>query len=111
MDTNSNGLYDYLEVSIPVDVRDPGVYNASLNPMAPDGTTITSTTVANTNLVQGANTLVMRFDGTEIRTRGVAGPYKVEHLLVWKGSDTPTAIWSVLPQTQAYRSTDFDSAP
>jgi hypothetical protein len=108
VDTNNNGLYDYLEVSVPLDVRTAGVYGASLNLIAFDGSLVAASITQGLSLAQGANTLVMQFSGSDIRASGVNGPYRVEDLTLWNPAGSSTYIASVLPQTQTYNSLSFE---
>jgi hypothetical protein len=110
IDGDSNGKYEYLQVSIPIDVRAGGIYGASLNLIASDGSPVASAVTQSLTLLQGANTLVMRFDGSDILASGVNGPYRVEDLAVWTSTpgEEPANIASVLAQTQAYAGVDFE---
>ena len=113
VDLNSNGLFDALAVTIPLDVRSAGYYNASLNLLAGDGTTITTAQVSSQYLDQGANTLTMRFDGPTIQRTGKDGPYRATDLLIMQSSGVrdPSTVLLVLEQSQPYRATDFDLPP
>jgi pimeloyl-ACP methyl ester carboxylesterase len=109
LDMNNNGRYDYLEVTVPLDVRTTGTYNARLNLLAPDGNTITSADLPNLAFTQGTNAVTVRFSGPAIWASGKNGPYQVTDLLIWQSGQNPSTISSVLAQTTAYNSTDFEA--
>ena len=109
VDTNGNGLYDYLEVTIPLDVRTAGTYSASLNLLAPDGTLITTAYTNGLALVRGANQITLRFTGSAINQSGLDGPYQVTDLTVWNNT-TSSGVNSVLPATRPYHASDFENS-
>lgn len=84
-------------------------YNACLNLLTPDGNTVTSVGLTNLTFTQGANTLTARFSGPDIWASGKNGPYQVTDLLIWQSGQNPSTISSVLAQTTAYNSTDFEA--
>ncbi|MFL5734148.1 MAG: alpha/beta fold hydrolase, partial [Chloroflexia bacterium] len=108
IDTNANGHYEYLEVTIPLDIKTAGVYSGSLNLMTPSGLPAGSTSFSNLTLSQGRNNVVVRFDSGPIRATAEGGPYKVTDLVIYSASGTATTIAPVEPATQAYHNTDFE---
>jgi hypothetical protein len=112
IDTNGNGLYEYLEITIPVDVLEEGAYYASgyLEPKFLDADFFhPSTTGEAIPLKQGRNELVLRFDGTMISASGKDGPYKVTELSITGaiGGWSDYGMYTVI-ETRPYKSTDFE---
>jgi PKD repeat protein len=81
IDTNGNGLYDILDVSIGLDVNATGNYMLEgwLNDGAGNYVAYASHTE---NLDAGTYNIVLHFDGIEIQSHGVAGPYLVNVTLL-----------------------------
>jgi pimeloyl-ACP methyl ester carboxylesterase len=111
VDTDHDTLYDYLEVSIPLDIRNGDAYSASLRLAGAAGETITSLSVSNVTMQQGTNNLVISFPGSPIRTTGVDGPFSAQDLSLWRSNETTYYFPLVLPRTSAFRSIDFEGAP
>ena len=108
VDTDGNGLYEWLQVSVPVDVREAGVYSASLNLAGPDGVVIVTTVADGLYYGQGYNEVVARFSGPAIRAAGLDGPYTMQDMVIWRGEESGSHIEGQIAQSEAYQSTSFE---
>lgn len=108
-DTNNNGLYEYLDVVVPVDIRDAGTYSITANLDSITGTVATAYT-STVGVVSGTNQLLLRFNGGAIATSGIDGPYSVTDLVVWrKGQYDSAPIRVVLRRTNVYSYAGFEA--
>ncbi len=80
-DTNGNGRFDFLDVSVGVEVRRAGFYQWSARLTDSNGREIDFDARSGFFAV-GANTMTFVFDGREIGRNGVNGPYFVKGLLI-----------------------------
>jgi Big-like domain-containing protein len=106
-DTNGNLLYDFLVVNASISVSiaddytvDGLLYKSNTSLFLYNGTV--------THLLPGNWTISVFYDGPAINTSGVDGPYFVL-LNLWDGPRN--LLDSTSHTTQAYKHTDFDSAP
>jgi len=76
-DTNANGKYDYLVANLNLSVGKAGIYrvNGSLYENA-SSTWITWAENGGVSLENGAQTIQLRFDGSQIRSAQKSGPYR-----------------------------------
>lgn len=76
LDVNNNTLYDYIRLNVTVNVSqaDTYIFNAYL--LDAGGATITSTSNA-TSLPSGVSSVIMYFDGRDIRNKTKNGPYNI----------------------------------
>ncbi len=109
VDTNGNGLYDYLAVTTTLDLRTAGSYTASLNLLTADKRMVAAANLPNLSLVQGRNQVVVRFEGGQIRASGLDGPYRVGDLVLWS-RQPDSSVAEVLSATAAYRANQFEVA-
>jgi len=105
-----DGLYDYLKITVPVDVRVAGIYSASANLLDRNHNVVASAQSADFPLAAGDDAVVLRFPGNQVRTAGVDGPYSVTDLRVRGAGQEDYRHW-VLTQTLAYQAASFDDAP
>lgn len=80
-DTDSNGLFDILTVSIGVDIDVPGYYEWSAHLRDEFGTDLGISSGAGL-LNLGFNNLIFEFDGNSIGANGIDGPYYLSDLLL-----------------------------
>lgn len=140
VDEDGDGLYDYLDVTVNLNVATAGKYNINGSMMSGAGYTTYATTTTGTTdnyntvtgttdysttslgsftrssfiahawkdaeLSAGKQSIVLRFQGSEIRKSKLSGPYTVEISLNkdWEWLD------SVTYTTQTYAYTDFQAA-
>lgn len=108
-DTNSNGLYEYLDVVVPIDIRDAGTYSITAALSSITGTVATAYT-STTGIVSGTTQLLLRFDGGTIAASGIDGPYAVTDLVVWReGQYDSVPIRVVLARTGSYSHSSFEA--
>jgi hypothetical protein len=105
VDTDGDGQFDLLRVSVTISTRSPGPYLI-------DGTLMKDTVtlgVASVGSVYsaGQHTVDLNFKGTSIRGRGLNGPYQA--VIILKDS-TGSSVGSLLHVTQPYQAADFDLA-
>ncbi len=113
IDTNANGLFDYLQVTTPLDVRVAAIYSANLSLTAPGGQVVIAAVLSSVQLLTGSNQLTFRFDGRVIGRSNLDGPYRLVNLNVWRGirGEYATSIPLVLAATRPYLPADFDDGP
>ncbi len=106
VDTNGNGLFDELRVTIPVLVAEAAVYGWSAKLVAGDGTEI-AFDARTASLEAGAAALSLVFDGEAIGRKGLPGPYQVKDLEVYSPGRDEEGRADVL-QTQPYQASQFE---
>lgn len=112
VDEDGDGLYDYLDVEFPVDIREAGSYGvgAALTPWFDPHTRLASFSNEQVQLKQGTNWLRLRFSGAEIRASGVDGPYMIAPLMI-AGSPNRELGYKImdyaLTKGEAYPSSKF----
>src|SRR5439155_1732779 len=104
VDTNGNGLFDFLQVDASVNVTEAGTYNIQAGLYDPFGGPITFVGVT-VSLTPGIQSVALDFSGIQIYSHGVNGPYRVDLTASDRSfrlldSDTYT--------TGAYLYTDFE---
>ncbi|MDX1534065.1 MAG: hypothetical protein R3291_00395, partial [Thermoplasmata archaeon] len=108
LDTDGNGLFDFLVVNASLQVDDPGSFEVqgALRDANLSLLTMASNT---TNLTAGSQTVPVRFPGAAINLSGEDGPYTVEMSL----RDLATgATWDAdVHNTSAYAYGSFDGPP
>jgi pimeloyl-ACP methyl ester carboxylesterase len=85
-DSNGDGLYDDLLVTMQIKVENAGDYDIYGQLTAPDGTEVASRGAIST-LTAGTNTITLAFFGTDIGRAGKAGPYKLSNIEVTSTAD------------------------
>ena len=108
-DTNGNGLFDFLNVDVHVQVNVAGNYTVSgFLHNANYSLTVFSTAAA--ALTVGPASIRVPFSGPLINESGIDGPYIVE-LQLFAVDGTPVSLGSNTTTTQAYNHLAFDGAP
>ena len=79
VDTNADGRYDYLRLTVPVDAVYAGAYSTSVALTDLSGTLV-SVIGQQSILAGGNNSLALDFPGMDITTRRVGGPYVLQSL-------------------------------
>ncbi len=104
-DTDGNGEFDTLTVSLPVTVSTPGDYQWSGELL--DATGRVAARISNSGtLASGANSLDFPFDGREIWSNGYDGPYHVGNIAIVGPSSE--AIDTTSYTTPAYTAPQFE---
>jgi hypothetical protein len=85
LDQNGDGLYEWLELSIGLDVLQAGEYAISADLYA--GNEFISHAIGQLSLATGSQTLLIRFDGDDIRQSQLNGPYMIRNLLLFHESN------------------------
>ncbi len=75
VDTNRNGLYDWLEVVVTINVAQAGKYTITCELYANRVNDLITSRSISWDLKEGAQTLRIRLPGTEIWAKGLDGPY------------------------------------
>jgi peptide/nickel transport system substrate-binding protein len=113
LDTDNDGLYNYLVVEALVDVKTPGQYQISANLNDNMGNSIPYTYIWIENyLSTGTQTVELRFRGNVIEISGKDGPYRVNMNLY---GETDEGWWDWLDSgehwTQPYSHDEFQTPP
>lgn len=111
VDTNSNGKYDYLAITAGVNITNAGTYRVE-GVITEVGTGLGVHAINRTYLANGTNNVTLYFDGLELASKGLDGPY-----LLWvvRLVDISKATWVTLDKeanyyiTNTYNSTDFET--
>lgn len=111
VDTNANGLFDYLQIQLPLDIRDAATYSVTMNLLDGTGGLIATSVMTNANFIQGANTLTFRFAGPVSRASGSAGPYHLANLVIARDGQRFSDLAAITVQTPPYSNRDFDMEP
>lgn len=98
-DTNANGKFERLNVSLDVDIVTAGSYQWSARLVDGGGTEISVYSSTGT-LGAGLGTLPFVFDGTAIRQNGADGPFRVRDLLIFGAGESQVLF-------DAYTTTDY----
>ncbi|PIS36629.1 MAG: hypothetical protein COT35_10095 [Nitrospirae bacterium CG08_land_8_20_14_0_20_52_24] len=106
-DTDNNGKFDTLVVSIEVAMLEAGTYQWSARLVDKNSKEIEFISGANLMSV-GNNRIAMTFDGKMIGMNAVDGPYYVRNLLIWRGNKSLVA--NTVYTTQPYLFRDFEGA-
>jgi hypothetical protein len=109
VDTDGDGLYDYLAVDIEFDVVSLGTYDVNARLIDSNGDEIawatTSMNFSSTGVVQ------LQFDGLLIGEHGVDGPYVVTDLSIFQtAGGTASATFDNVHATSAYHFWEFERA-
>lgn len=109
IDMNGDGLFDRLDVTVPVQSQSSGQLTMAGILMAPDGSTVSSASVS-TDVLTGLNSAILSFDGAELFASGKNGPYTLTDVLL---GDTGGSVIGILDQkddvysTAAYSYSEF----
>ena len=107
VDTDGDGLYDYLAVDLEFDVVSPGTYDINARLVDSNGDEIvwatTSASFSSTGIVQ------LQFDGLAIGEHGVNGPYVVTDLSIFQTTGgAASATFDNVHVTSAYHFWEFE---
>ncbi|MCK4824893.1 hypothetical protein KA005_54580, partial [bacterium] len=106
-DTDSDELFNYLNVSVGVDVLSAGNYAIIGNLLDDIGEPVTWTNITS-SLYTGGHTLYLDFDGIALRQHGVAGPYNLSLTLMSNGILVDSLVDAYT--TSSYNPNDFQPA-
>lgn len=104
-DTDSDGLFDDLEVQVGMDVTAPRPYRM-LGELADANGVLIATASALTNLDAGTGMISLHFDGASIYKHGVDGPYLLRVVRV--AEDDGSAILPLDERLNAYTTASYD---
>ena len=117
VDLNDNGLYDWLNMDVQLNVLTSGDFEVSGYLIDNNGDIVacgTFATLLNGSgpLPVGLQTIVLPFDGKTIRAHGVDGPYTLERVVVRDQTDGDFQVDFVdlAYTTAAYQSGEFEGA-
>ncbi|MBF0302058.1 MAG: Ig-like domain-containing protein [Desulfamplus sp.] len=109
-DTDNDGLWEQLVVNVEVEVTKSSSYNLNGRLLDSLDGEIGWSSTSNTYLNEGVHQLKLVFASDNIRSNGVAGPYKLADLQFYDAYDINNDIWlSEAFQTFPYDVTKFDS--
>src|SRR5581483_11864208 len=108
IDFNNNGLFDYLQIALGVDVDVAGYYDFSVSLTDKNGKEIGFES-SYQFLAAGSSVLYLYFDGSVIGKNGVDGPYFLSNLIMFpifggQGSLVATNAFT----TQAFTASEFE---
>lgn len=105
VDTDGNGLFDRLDVTVDVDLVESGLYEWSARLVDENGNEIGFDT-ARGSLSAQADTLSFAFDGVPIGENGVDGPYQLVDLIMFGAGQS--AVQSRVYTTGDYEAGQFE---
>lgn len=112
IDTNSNGLYEYLTIEVGVNVNTPGEYKIFGSLYDSGGGWMMSPGASNTTYLNIGNQIVkLDFDGWKIYKLGANGSYKLSNLYLYDEQYTSLDYKSNPYNTTTYNYTEFEKPP
>jgi uncharacterized repeat protein (TIGR01451 family) len=105
IDTNGNGLFNRLRVSVQVDVLSAGSYSWSMK-IADQSLKEIDLGAGSGSLAKGVNTIQVEFDGSKIGASGADGPYLLRDLLMFGPS--ASLVSPDAGKTKSYRNIQFE---
>ena len=106
---SANGLYDLLDINVPVTVDSTKHYRLNGTLRTPSGKIIT--TEAEADLNAGASSIHLQFDGNSIYNTGDNGPYSIENIKLFTFPDGLSSelidVLDLSYQTSAYSVSSF----
>jgi pimeloyl-ACP methyl ester carboxylesterase len=110
VDTDDDGLFDYLAVDLEFDVVTPGRYDVGARLVDSNGDEIVWA-AASADLT-GTGVVELRFDGLAIGEHGLDGPYLVTDLSIYQTTGgAASATFDSVHVTSAYHFWGFEGAP
>lgn len=106
LDTDGDGLFDFLRVTFDVDTRQAGFYTWTGDLRAPDGTVL-GVGSGQGFLSAGVTAVTIFFPGTPIGQSGLDGPYTFGNAAVY-GPFNAAAVVDEVGRTRAYLATEFE---
>ena len=111
VDTDGDGLYDYLDITLGVFVTTGGTYRANAVLVAPNGNEIEWVAINEYLPASSINNLTFRFNGQKINGAGVSGSFSLNDLSIYHSSDqTQRFTKDQVYSTGIYAYTDFEQA-
>ncbi len=103
VDSDGNGLYEALEISVGIEVTEPGKFALSAVLEGSEGQHIDLANSVETKSTIGSANMVLRFSGEALRKSGLDGPYNVKEITLIEEEtilllDTSETTWV----TQSY---------
>lgn len=108
IDTDGNGLYDYLRVGVNVRIDKAGDYILSAELKSKGGNLICRATDLSPGLGTGSKLLHIRFKGKEIGASGIDGPYIVDAVRIFKEGPPLIDYIEISYTTAPYKASQFD---
>jgi hypothetical protein len=105
-DLDDNGLYDRLTVTFTIDTLTASYYTWSGDVRSTDDQVL-GVANSNGNLVAGANSVTLMFDGHDIGSSGVNGPYLIGNVAAY-GNNGGANVADVLGETSLYFASQFE---
>lgn len=106
IDTNGNGLFDQLSVTLGVQLANAGVYEWSARLVDKAGAEI-GFAAGRGSLAAGTTSISLSFEGRPIGTNGFDGPYSVRSLLM-AGPGGANLVSTFAGETSAYSASQFE---
>lgn len=108
IDYDSNGRFDLLQINLDVTVVQPGNYDVNGRLVDPEGKEIVWSASSFYAYYSGTYNLQLEFDGYEIGTHQLDGPYTLRDLSIFNTSDTASVIYDMAYVSQPYLFTEFE---
>lgn len=105
-DTNANGLFDALNVTLGLDVLTAGSYDFSARLVDRNGAELGFAT-GRASLASGSGSITLRFDGRAIGVNGLDGPYFIRSLLV-SSANGASLVAPFAGETSAWAANKFE---
>lgn len=105
VDTNGNSKFDYLDVTIPVNLINSGYYNWSARLVDKNNNQIALASGSGSLSAGNAN-VQLRFNGAEIGNSRIDGPYYVKNLIFYGGGNS-MRLENALT-TQSFKASQFE---
>jgi hypothetical protein len=105
VDTDGDGLHDYLQISLTIHAFEAGEYNISGRLALTTGETVYWFDQVET--LDNQTIISLWVDGTDILSSNQDGPYYLRDLVIRKTDDTVMASYSDVYETQPYQFTQF----
>lgn len=112
-DVNANGKFEYLDVTAAINVAQGNSGTFNLNGVLKTNSGLEMAWATNqVSLNSGITNVLLRFDGTEINSFGIDGPYFLRNTTIYQVSNPNINGWIVEAHTtQPYSYTDFEINP
>ncbi len=106
VDINNDGSFDYLRVTMQINVVEAGAYDVEAWLNSGERVTVASAE-SRLNLSAGNNAVTLDFPGGPLRASGINGPYQVTGVLVTNGAGETVDFQKEAHTTQTYAHTSF----
>ena len=109
VDSDDNGLYNYLDVNVEILVVTSGTYDLNARLMDGLGREIAWADTSATISAEVPQTLTLRYDGAAIGANAVNGPFVLQDVHVYDHDDVTRSDTAYQPyQTPSYQATQFE---